>query len=99
MEHRLHPRARLRVPVIVRRRDEAVAIGQIRDMSADGAFIAVNPDHRGIGVGTLVKLELLLGRRRARASAVVVHRREDGIGVMFTEARAAPSRAVAGGDD
>lgn len=83
MEHRLHPRVRARIRVVLHRGGHPLASGRIRDIGPDGAFVAVDARRHDLRVGTCIKLEFVLDGRRPRASAVVVHRGDDGVGVMF----------------
>lgn len=86
MEHRIGQRSSCALSVILRTRDGRLINGEIRDISAGGAFIRLADDiaaPRG-----LVELEfeaLLPERVLCNWWSLVVRRSADGIGVMFDE--------------
>jgi len=86
MEHRIGQRSCCRLSVILRTRDGRSLKGEIRDISAGGAFIRIADDvaaPRG-----LVQLEfetLLPEKMLCNWWSLVVRHSSEGIGVMFDQ--------------
>ena len=86
MEHRIGQRSCCRLAVILRTRDGRSINGEIRDISASGAFIRIVDDvaaPRG-----LIQLEFetqLPAKLLCNWWSLVVRKGADGIGVMFDQ--------------
>ncbi len=87
LEHRCARRYALSLPVRLR----SVALGELRgvarDLSTGGMFVAVAADT--FAPCSVVEVDLPLPathrERKLRCSAIVVHRQENGVGLMFDE--------------
>jgi hypothetical protein len=86
MEHRIGQRSSCALSVILRTRDGRLINGEIRDISAGGAFIRIADDIAAPrGLVELTFEALFPERKLCKWSSLVVRRSADGIGVMFDE--------------
>lgn len=84
MEHRLSARERLSIPIMLYRQGLPVLTGISDDIGLGGLFVRTRSALWHINECYEVELSCA-GVRTLRLRAVVVHWREDGVGLMFDE--------------
>lgn len=83
MEHRCHKRRGISLQVSVRAPARVETAGTVHNISTDGAFMRL--ERGSLAPGTPLRISLLISRLHApwEVSAMVIHSRGNGIGVMF----------------
>ena len=96
IERRFERRPARRIDVRVRDHSGQLLLASTRNITANGAFIEMGP--ADFATATVLWVDLpdpLVESGWANVAALVVHRRADGVGVMFGEAYTALGRSVA----
>jgi hypothetical protein len=98
MEHRCGRRLRHSIPVVVCRAGQARIRCRTADLSPDGLFLALDTAAAGIREGEVIRIVPEDGNPfvdpREGDTAYVVHRRANGVGVMFTSLDGRTHRVV-----
>ena len=98
MEHRLFSRTNVMVEVVIYYCGQVTVRGKIRNLSRDGMFIETAamfyPDHIPVEVGFVTHRNGMADEQRVRA--YVIHRSNEGIGLMFVMLNEEDFRSING---